>query len=268
MVKSMRLLKLIYKPIIMAGLNPLKLTRAVRGIPIYFSNLLAMKRELNKTKPEDKFELKYFPCLVDRFESGGMAKGHYFHQDLIVARKIYLNNPDRHIDIGSRVDGFVAHVATFREITVLDIRKIDVKVENIEFIVADLMDMVSEELVGSCDSLSCLHAIEHFGLGRYGDKINAKGHLEGLGNLYKILKVGGTLYLSFPIGKARIEFNAHRVFDVKYMLEKFDGKFNVKSFSYVDDNGDLYEDVALCGEGVGNNYGCYFGCGIFELIKK
>ena len=37
----------------------------------------------------------------------------YFHQDFVVARKIFERNPRLHIDVGSRVDGFVAHVATF-----------------------------------------------------------------------------------------------------------------------------------------------------------
>lgn len=251
----------------MAGLNPLKMIRAVAGLPAYFSDLLAIRKELKKISIEDRFELNLFPCLVDRFDSGGTAKGHYFHQDLLVARKIYKNNPEKHIDIGSRIDGFVAHIATFRQITVLDIREIDATIENIEFVAADLMGAVDEKLVNSCDSLSCLHAIEHFGLGRYGDKVDINGHVRGLDNLYKVLKAEGTLYLSFPIGKSRIEFNAHRVFDIQYMLDKFKGKYNVKAFSYVDDAGDLFENMELAEEAVMNNFGCHFGCGIFELTK-
>ena len=57
-----------------------------------------------------------FPCLRDRYEAGGVASGHYFHQDLLVAQWLNAANPQRHIDVGSRVDGFVAHVAAFREI--------------------------------------------------------------------------------------------------------------------------------------------------------
>jgi hypothetical protein len=33
---------------------------------------------------------------------------------------------------------------------------------------------------GYCDSLSCLHALEHFGLGRYGDPIDPRGHEKGI----------------------------------------------------------------------------------------
>jgi hypothetical protein len=63
-----------------------------------------------------------FPILSDYGENAGTAKGHYFHQDLLVASLICANNPDHHIDIGSRIDGFVAHVAAFRKIEVFDVR--------------------------------------------------------------------------------------------------------------------------------------------------
>jgi len=64
------------------------------------------------------------PNLLDKNESGGTTSGHYFHQDLLIARKIFQRNPLRHIDVGSRIDGFVAHVAVFRTIEVLDIRPV------------------------------------------------------------------------------------------------------------------------------------------------
>jgi hypothetical protein len=34
-----------------------------------------------------------------------------------------------------------------------------------------------EDMINCCDSISSLHAIEHFGLGRYGDTIDVNGHL-------------------------------------------------------------------------------------------
>ena len=36
---------------------------------------------------------------------------------------------------------------------------------------------------GQTDSLSCLHAIEHFGLGRYTDPIDINIHIKGLTTL-------------------------------------------------------------------------------------
>ena len=84
------------------------------------------------------------PCLFDKHEAGGIASGHYFFQDLIVAQKIFLRNPVKHVDIGSRIDGFVAHVATFREIEVFDIRPIQSIINNIKFKKADLQVKMDE----------------------------------------------------------------------------------------------------------------------------
>lgn len=126
------------------------------------------------------------PVYHDKSESGGTMTGHYFHQDLYIARKILQNKPEKHIDIGSRVDSFVAHLASFKEVFVFDIRNIESKVKNIHFVQADLMKF-DENLTESIDSISCLPALEHFGLGRYGDEIDYWGYLKGFNHIYKTL---------------------------------------------------------------------------------
>lgn len=207
------------------------------------------------------------PCLADRNAESGAAGGHYFYQDLLVARRVFENSPTLHVDVGSRVDGFVAHVAAFRRVTVLDIRPLPNVIPNVEFIQANLMQPPAGKMQEFCDSLSCLHTLEHFGLGRYGDPIDANGHLVGLSHLTEILKLGGRLYLSVPIGPQRVEFNAHRVFAVRYLLEIVQRQFSIERFSYVDDNGVLHENVSLRREQIERNYGCTYGCGILEMRK-
>src|SRR5688572_7828616 len=61
------------------------------------------------------------PILIDYKSDAGAASGHYFFQDLWAARLIYEARPTRHVDIGSRIDGFVAHVLTFMPVEVIDI---------------------------------------------------------------------------------------------------------------------------------------------------
>jgi hypothetical protein len=131
---------------------------------------------------------------------------------------IFESRPARHVDVGSRVDGFVAHVASFREIEVFDIRTITTQIPGVIFKQADLMKPV-KGMAGYCDSLSCLHALEHFGLGRYGDPVDPLGFKHGLVNMASLLREGGVFYLSVPIGIERIEFNAHRVFDPRHIVE-------------------------------------------------
>jgi SAM-dependent methyltransferase len=192
--------------------------------------------------------------------------GHYFHQDLLVAQRIFANNPQKHLDIGSRTDGFVAHVASFRHIEIIDIRPVVSQVNNISFRQADLMQL-PQDLMEYCDSISALHAIEHFGLGRYNDPIDYTGHLKALENIYRILKPGGKFYFSTPMGPQRIEFNAHRVFSLNYLIDLFDKRYKIDRFSYVNDAGELFENVEFNKLKVNRNYDCDYGCAIFEMTK-
>ncbi len=234
----------------------------------YFLFLQDLK-EIKKQKGQDNtFPLgKNKKILRERFEESGVMSGHYFHQDLYVARRIFLQNPKRHVDVGSRTDGFVAHVAVFREIEIFDIREQTKTVKNVRFKKADLTQL-PPELINYCDSISSLHAIEHFGLGRYNDPIDYFGYLKAINNLGQILQPGGKFYFSVPIGPQRIEFNAHRVFSMAYVLELFNEKFELNHFSYVNDAGDIFEEVPLTDASINNNFGCSYGCGIFEFTKR
>src|SRR5271155_3351903 len=204
-------------------------------IPQFLRDYREFKRQQKLSSVEFPFG-ELWPCLDDRTSNSGNAKGHYFHQDLLVARRIFANAPRLHVDVGSRVDGFVAHVAAYREIEVFDVRPLTSNVTNIRFKQVDLMVPLEPSLQGYCDSLSCLHALEHFGLGRYGDTVDFEGHLKGLANLKGVLAKGGKFYLSVPIGPQRIEFNAHRVFAVATLLGLV-SDMRVDRFSYVDDKG-------------------------------
>ena len=248
------------------GIDPRRTVRSMRGIRSYFRDLRTLKRQQPTSVSKFPFGTPY-PCLEDRYAKSGSATGHYFHQDLLVARRIFEANPLVHVDVGSRVDGFVAHVASFRPIEVIDIRPLSNTIPNVRFRQVDLMAPLDNELWEYCDSVSCLHTLEHFGLGRYGDVVNFDGYLVGLNNLWEILKPGGKLYLSVPIGPQRIEFNAHRVFSIKFLLEKFSDRYRIDRFSFVDDNGDLHENIEITIAGTKNDFGCVYGCCIFELTK-
>lgn len=178
---------------------------ALRGIPRFIHTYRQFVKNFDGP-------LLLKPCLRDWFEAGGDANSEYFLQDLHVARLIHQASPRKHIDIGSRIDGFVANVASFREIEVMDIRPTHSTIEGITFRQTDMMNpSCCREAI--TDSLSCLHALEHFGLGRYGDNVDPNGYKQALCNMSSLLVAGGTFYLSVPVGKERVEFNAHRIFD-------------------------------------------------------
>lgn len=197
------------------GIDPLRLIKAIQGIPAYLRDLRTFRRHYQGP-------LQLMPCLHDRYEEGGITRSEYFWQDLLVARWIYEANPRKHVDVGSRVDGFVAHVASFRELEVLDLRPITTAIPGVSFRQADLMspDSIAGLTVGGgyCDSLSCLNVLEHFGLGRYGDPVDAAGYQRGLAHLVALLQPQGTLYLATPVGRERVEFNANWVFAPQTIL--------------------------------------------------
>lgn len=211
--------------------------------------------------------LELLPCLHDWYEEGGTTKNEYFWQDLLVARKIFAAKPEKHVDIGSRVDGFVAHTASFREIEVFDIRPITTRIPGVTFKQADLMNPVTD-ITDYCDSLSCLHALEHFGLGRYGDPIDPKGYESGIRNMARILRRHGILYLSVPVGIERVEFNAQRVFNPNTIVAAAkDSQLFLQSFSLftaedgVVETDATYETLSSIGKR-------RYGLGIFIFIKK
>lgn len=249
------------------GFNPYKMYGFFRNLPAFWREYKNLRKQAEDSPykfPVSSIE----PYLFDKHQSGGVASGHYFHQDLLVASKIYQANPDRHIDVGSRIDGFVAHVASFRKIEVADIRELQSYSENICYFQLDIMNELPEEYIECTDSLSCLHVIEHLGLGRYGDPLQWDGHIVGLKNLSKMLKKDGKFYFSTPIGPQRIVFNAHRIFSLQTLLDFLSEDFLIEDFAYVDDSGNLNKDVELNKEKINNNLGCKYGCAIFELRKK
>ena len=86
------------------GLDPFRFLLSLRGIPAFVADWIRFRRDYTG-------KMALMPCLHDRYQEGGTTKSEYFWQDLLVARWIFESRPLRHVDIGSRVDGFVAHVS-------------------------------------------------------------------------------------------------------------------------------------------------------------
>lgn len=215
------------------GIDIKKLFTAFFRIPSYIVDLIRFKRVY-------KGELKLVPSLHDRFSSNGDYEHEYFWQDLFVAQNIFNANPSIHLDIGSRIDGFVSNLATCREVTVIDIREQTTKIPNVSFEQANLMDSSSISIYSNhFESISCLHTIEHFGLGRYGDPIMKDGFDIGFVNIVSMLKKGGILYLSTPISsRSYVEFNSNRVSNFnKIILSSEELDLTIKDFRTITENG-------------------------------
>jgi SAM-dependent methyltransferase len=241
------------------GGNPLTFARAIRGLPAFLRDAAAYRRAESTLG----FPLRLgslFPILGDRYEEAG-ALGHYFHQDLWAARKIFAKRPKSHVDIGSRIDGFVAHLLAFMPVTVVDVRPLTSEVQGLSFVQEDAAALrtFADE---SIESLSSLHAVEHFGLGRYGDPVDPSAPSRMMRTLSRVLKPGGRLYFSVPVGRERLEFNAHRVFAPRSVMEAFPA-LQLVSFAAISDEGELLDPCGLDQVALAD-----YACGLFEFEKS
>ncbi len=242
-----------------SGFNPWILVKSLTRLPAFLRDA----SQYQKMDPPSGFRITLsdaFPILTDATASAGLVGGHYFHQDLWAARKIFSRAPLNHVDIGSRIDGFVAHLLTFRQVTVIDIRALETNIKGLTFLADDATNL-GQVKSDSIESLSSLHVAEHFGLGRYGDAVDPTACFKFMSSLQRVLSPNGRLYFSVPIGRERVEFNAHRVFAPRTILDCF-SELELVSFSLIGDDGNLYEDEdpAHLGE-------MEFACGLFEFTK-
>ncbi len=226
-----------------------------------------MRNQFRKDLGTD-FEWAASLPIVDEWNQSSGALGSYFYQDRLVATWIKEAEPLYHYDVGSRLDGFIGSLSVFREVDVIDIRPQPFAVPNVRFHQMDLMHELPSEWVEKAESLSCLHTIEHFGLGRYGDSIDVNGHLKGLAQLKKMVCQDGILYLSTPIGPQRVEFNAHRIFSVSTLLGWFADGWEIERFAVLNDLNQLIEPSVNDYQGIAENYGCRTGVGIIAARKR
>lgn len=176
--------------------------------------------QINK-RPSFEYDPKSEYIITrDRYENAGTLDS-YFWQDLWAARLIYDTKPDKHYDIGSRVDGFITHLLTFgQRVVQIDIRPLNVDVDGYEFVCADATTLYGID-DNRIDSLSALCSLEHFGLGRYGDNIDPEACFKCFDAIQRVIRIGGYAYISVPIGREHLEFNAHRVFLPQTIIDAF-----------------------------------------------
>ena len=244
------------------GFEPKRFVKALGGIRRYRNERRRFRAEMG----EGFAWGGELPILDERDEASG-GLGAYFYQDQLVARWIHQENPRRHVDVGSRIDGFIGHLAVFRQVEVLDIRAQPRPLPGVTFHQLDLMDGLPPEWVACTDSLSCLHTLEHFGLGRYGDPLDVEGHLKGLAQLMRMVAPGGRLYLSTPIGPQRVEFNAHRVFAAATLAGWFAEGWTIERFAVIDDANRVHDSVPWQGPQLASHFGCRLGVGIVVARK-
>jgi SAM-dependent methyltransferase len=198
-----------------------------------------------------------YPCLSDRVTHTPFDP-HYFYQGAWLARRLSRTNPSLHMDVGSSV-AMVSVLSAGVPMVFLDYRPLAVKLSGLQSVAGNAAILPFQD--DSVVSLSSLHVIEHVGLGRYGDPLDPEGTRRAAGELERVLQPGGRLFLSVPVGRERVCFNAHRVHAPR-TIQSFLPGLRLHSFSLVDDAGRFREDAPF--EDAAH---LDYGCGMFEFIK-
>ncbi len=157
---------------------------------------------------------------------------HYVYHTAWAARCLAQTKPAKHVDISSSLY-FAGLCSAFVDIEFYDYRPADLRLSNLTCASADLNQLHFES--NSIPSLSCMHTVEHIGLGRYGDPLDSEGDLKAMSELQRVLAKGGNLFFAVPIGEPRIEFNAHRIYSYAQIVSYF-SELELKSFTLIGEN--------------------------------
>jgi SAM-dependent methyltransferase len=212
-------------------------------------------------KGETRFEVKWkerYPCLNDNTGNTGFDR-HYIYHTAWAARLLKELKPVKHVDISSDLY-FSSLVSAFIPIDFYDYRPAELILPNLACKQADLVNLPFES--DSLESLSCMHVVEHIGLGRYGDSLDNFGDLTATKELSRVLASNGYLFFVVPVGKPSIYFNAHRVYSYEQVVEMF-STLNLVEFSLIPDDVDqpitYHANPKLVAE---QKYAC--GCFLFK----
>ncbi|NMB57370.1 DUF268 domain-containing protein [Candidatus Beckwithbacteria bacterium] len=168
-----------------------------------------------------RFSLKWsdrYPCIKDATANTNFDR-HYVYHTAWAIRKLKEIKPKKHIDIASSLY-FPALASAFIPIEFYDYRPAKIELSGLKSKKGDLLNLPFKN--ESVESLSCMHTIEHVGLGRYGDKLDPDGDLKAIAELKRVIEKNGSLLFVVPIGKkAKIMYNAHRIYTVKQIKSYF-----------------------------------------------
>ena len=240
--------------------DPIAILMKWRAIPSYIKNTFLYTNLNNDIKFKFSFSNSYF-TTADKYQKAGIISGHYFFQDIWAAKKIFEEKTEVHYDIGSRIDGFVAHILPFCKVNYIDIRNMESTIDNLNFIPGNILALPFEN--DSIDSLSCLHVIEHIGLGRYGDDVDPDGYIRAAKELSRVLSIGGKLLFGTPIGIEKLCFDAHRIFSYETIIKIFNN-LELLEFNFIPDEA----DKIIYNADLNITHNSSYGCGLFVFTKK
>ena len=236
-------------------------------IPAYFHFIVDFVRFKKMTALSRRrvplFWKDRYPCLDDKTKTTCFDR-HYIYHPAWAARILAQIKPEFHVDISSSLY-FCTLVSAFIPVRFYDYRLADLRLSNLSSAAADLTALPFADR--SVFSLSCMHVVEHIGLGRYGDPLDPDGDMKAIAELKRVLAIGGDLLFVVPVGKPRLMFNAHRIYSYEQVVNYF-SEFKLQEFALIPDEqnigGLMYKATKDMVDA--QTYGC--GCFWFRREKS
>lgn len=208
-----------------------------RRLNTKFKKDLSEYKRLYNAAHSKALEYKLYPQLHDNTASTEFDT-HYTYQGPWVMRQLVKGQPRKHIDVGSWTP-YIGFFAALQPTVFIDIRPAVFDIPDVTSMEGSVLQLPFRSR--SVESLSCLHVIEHIGLGRYGDPLDIDGTEKAIKELMRVIKPGGSLYVSLPVGKEMTFFNAHRV-TAPARVQKLFHELVLVDFSFIDDRGRFHEN--------------------------
>jgi len=214
----------------------------------------------------DRFDIDWddrLPCRDDRTTTTAFDR-HYVYHTAWAARVLARLRPAAHVDVASSLY-FAAIASAFVPVRYYEYRPVDLRLPNLKCDTADLTRLPFAD--GTIKSLSCMHVVEHVGLGRYGDAIDPDGDLRAMNELTRVLAPGGSLLFVVPVGRPRIQFNAHRIYSFDQVRESF-SPLDLVEFSLVPDRADPDGGALIVNATQEQSDRQRYGCGCFWFRRN
>lgn len=240
-----------------------RLVKNIINYPHFFSQHIRFIIYNRTDKSRFQIRLRdQYPCLLDNTAYTGFDK-HYIYHPAWAARILAQTMPSFHVDISSTLN-FCSLVSAFIPVKFYDYRPAELYLNNLSMGSADILSLPFED--ASIESLSCMHVVEHIGLGRYGDPLDPEGDLKAISELKLVLKPAGNLLFVVPIGGIpKIMFNAHRIYTYKQIIDYF-SDLNLVEFSLIPDGPEERGLIENATQEMADE--CSYGCGCFWFRKE
>ncbi len=229
-----------------------------------FAREYAAFKRLTTENNNPRFQLRWedrLPCLGDKTAATEFDR-HYVYHLAWAARVLAQAPPPLHIDISSSLH-FCTMLSAFMPVKFYDYRPAELELSDLTSEAADLHALPFKDK--TIHSLSCMHVVEHVGLGRYGDPLDANGDLKAIAELSRVLAAGGSLLFVVPVGKPKIMFNAHRVYSYEQIVSCF-ADLELKEFALIPENSRDGGLITSAPSEMVNTQS--FGCGCFWFKRN